>query len=222
MEFPGEAGPVKEIRSAFFASHDPEPALHTLPVQMNYERAMLHHLYVHPGDYAGALHELPPKLLSMFVSAFQSYLFNRALSQRYDDGFNLTEAQPGDRLLFANGRTDTTTISNLVAVSLHMKRGRCGIALFMPGKDPFTAQTSGEKATEALLAEFRVTPQDFARASSFVHTKFEGAWRLIALKTAIESSIEGSSLRLKFDLPPGHYATTVCREFMKADPVQMI
>jgi tRNA pseudouridine13 synthase len=98
-----------------------------------------------PGDYAGALHELPPKLLSMFVSAFQSYLFNRALSQRYDDGFNLTEAQPGDRLLFANGRTDTTTISNLVAVSLHLKRGRCGIALFMPGKDPFTAKTSGER-----------------------------------------------------------------------------
>ena len=222
MEFPGEAEPVKSLRSAFNATHDPGPALHNFPVQMNYERAMLHHLYAHPGDFAGALRELPPRLLSMFVSAFQSYLFNRALSQRFDDGYTLTDPQPGDRLIFANGRTDITTGTNLPAVTLHLKRGRCSIALFMPGKEAFEAKTAGERATEALLAEYRITPGDFERASVFVHAKFEGAWRPIALKTEIESLVEEDSLRLKFTLPPGHYATTVCREFMKADPVQMI
>jgi len=29
------------------------------------------------------------------------------------------------------------------------------------------------------------------------------------------------SIRLEFSLPPGHYATTVCRELMKTDPVYM-
>jgi tRNA pseudouridine13 synthase len=222
LEFPGEPEDTKAIRSAFSATRDPVPALHALPVQMNYERAMLHHLAERPGDYAGALQVLPPKLLSMFVSAFQSYLFNLALSRRLDDGYALDDPQAGDRLLFANGRTDTVTAANCSAVKIHLKRGRCTIALFMPGKEKFEAKTPGEQATETLLAEYRISPEDFARASVFVRTKYEGAWRPVALRTEIQSAIEEGSLRLRFALPPGHYATTVCREFMKADPERMI
>jgi tRNA pseudouridine13 synthase len=29
-------------------------------------------------------------------------------------------------------------------------------------------------------------------------------------------------VRLSFELPPGQYATTVCREYMKGDPLTMI
>ncbi len=222
MEFPGEPEEIKAIRSVFTTTRDPAPPLHALPVQMNYERAMLHHLVESPGDYTGALQVLPPKLLSMFVSAFQSYLFNLALSRRLDEGHALDEPQPGDRLLFANGRTDTATVANSPAVQIHLKRGRCTIALFMPGREKFEAKTAGELATEALLSEYRITPDDFARASAFVRTKFDGAWRPVALRTEIQSVPVGENLRLKFSLPPGHYATTVCREFMKADPVRMI
>ncbi|MDD1682160.1 MAG: tRNA pseudouridine(13) synthase TruD [Methanoregula sp.] len=222
MEFPGEPDGIRAIRTAFNTTRDPVPALHALPVHMHYERAMLHHLVERPGDYAGALQVLPPKLLSMFVSAFQSYLFNLALSRRLDDGFALDDPQTGDRLLFANGRTDTVTAANAGAVRIHLKRGRCTIALFMPGKEKFEAKTAGERATEALLAEYRITPEDFERASVFVRSKFEGAWRPAAMKAEIQSEPGEGNLRLKFSLPPGHYATTVCREFMKADPVSMV
>ena len=222
QEFPGEVDPVKSIRSDFLATRNPEPALRNLPVHMAFERAMLHHLYTHPGDYSGALKELPPKLLSLFVSAFQSYLFNCALSQRFDDGHTLNDPVPGDRLLFANGRTDVATATNINAVAIHIKRGRCSIALFMPGKERSVAATYGERIMASLLDEHRIIAEDFERASAFVNTKFDGAWRPIALKTTIESAIENSDVRLKFTLPPGHYATTVCREFMKADPLQMI
>ena len=222
QEFPGEVDPVKSIRSDFLTTRDPEPALRNLPVYMAFERAMLHHLYTHPGDYRGALLELPPKLLSLFVSAFQSYLFNCALSQRFDDGHTLNGPIPGDRLIFANGRTDVVTGTNVNAVSIHIKRGRCTIALFMPGKEKADATTYGERIMEALLSDHQITAEDFARASAFVSTKFDGAWRPITLKTELESTIENTDLRLKFTLPPGHYATTVCREFMKADPLQMI
>jgi tRNA pseudouridine13 synthase len=222
MEFPGEPEWIREIRAEFRATRDPAPALSSLPVQMNYERAMLHHLAECPDDYRGALQVLPPKLLSMFVSAFQSYLFNLSLSRRLGEGYALDEPQPGDRLLFINGRTDTVTEANCSAVKIHLKRGRCALALFMPGKEKFEAKTPGEQATEALLLEHRISPEDFGRASEFVRTKYEGAWRPVALRAGIQSAVEGSDLRLKFSLPPGHYATTVCREFMKADPVRMI
>lgn len=222
MEFPGEPEDIRAIRLAFSATRDPVPALRSLPVQMNFERAMLHHLVECPGDYAGALQVLPPKLLSMFVSAFQSYLFNRALSRRIDDGYTLNDPQDGDRLLFANGRTDTVTAVNRGSAAIHLKRGRCTIALFMPGKEKFEARTPGEQATETLLAEYGISPGDFARASVFVRTNYEGAWRPVGLRAVIQSAIGEESLRLRFTLPPGHYATTVCREFMKADPVRMI
>jgi tRNA pseudouridine13 synthase len=221
-EFSGEPEPVRTVRTAFFTSRDIQAALRDLPRQMSYERAMLHYLYMHPDDYSGALLELPPKLLSMFVSAFQSYLFNCALSQRFDDGYTLTGPLAGDRLIFANGRTDTVTSANSNAVSLHIRRGRCSIALFMPGKDPFEGKGHGDLAIAALLEKYAITAQDFKNASAFVHTKFDGAWRSIALKTDIDVSLDNNDVRLKFTLPPGHYATTVCREFMKADPVQMI
>jgi len=38
----------------------------------------------------------------------------------------------------------------------------------------------------------------------------------------VETDVSGVDVRLKFTLPPGHYATTVCREYMKADPYVMI
>ncbi|HSA38229.1 MAG TPA: tRNA pseudouridine(13) synthase TruD [Methanoregula sp.] len=223
MEFPREPETIRSIRAAFRATRDPGPALHALPVQMNYERAMLHHLAERTGDYAGALQVLPPKLLSMFVSAFQSYLFNLALSLRLDDGYSLDDPRPGDGLLFANGRMDTVTASNAASAKIHLKRGRCRIALFMPGKENLISGTRGRQVTEALLAKYRITPEDFERASRFVRTSYEGAWRPVALRTEIQSAVEGENhLRLKFSLPPGHYATTVCREFMKADPERMI
>jgi tRNA pseudouridine13 synthase len=220
--FPCEADGIRVIRSAFAASRDPGAALHALPVQMNYERAMLHHLYTNPGDYAGALHELPPKLLSMFVSAYQSWLFNSALSRRFDDGHTLTAPEPGDQLIFANGRTDIVTPANAPAAAIHIRRGRCSIAIFMPGKDKQGSGAPSDRIIAELMAESAITPADFDRASRFVETKFDGAFRPISLKTAVESSIDGDSIRLRFTLPPGHYATTVCREFMKADPVRMI
>jgi len=222
LAFPHEAVELKAIRSAFMESRDAGAALHALPVQMNYERAMLHHLYKNPGDYAGALHELPPKLLSMFVSAYQSWLFNAALSRRFDDGQTMTTPEPGDQLIFANGRTDIVTATNAPAAAIHIRRGRCSIAIFMPGKDKQGTGAASDRIIAELMAESSITPEGFDRASRFVETKFDGAYRPISLKTAIESSIDGDSIRLKFTLPPGHYATTVCREFMKADPVRMI
>ena len=220
--FPGESDQARAARTAFFETRDIQAALHDLPPQMSFERAMLHYLHTHPDDYSGALLELPPKLLSMFVSAFQSFLFNSVLSQRFDDGHLLNEPIVGDRLIFVNGRTDRVTATNSTAVSLHIRRGRCSIALFMPGRDPVEAKSEGELAIVALLEKYAVTAEDFRQASAFVHTKFDGAWRPVALKTDTGFFVEKNDVLLKFLLPPGHYATTVCREFMKTDPVQMI
>jgi tRNA pseudouridine13 synthase len=221
QSFPDEPEENRETRTNFYETRDTREALHRLPVSMSYERSMLHHLINHPDDYKGALKVLPPKLLSMFVSAFQSWLFNSALSMRFDQGTAIDEPVPGDLLIFENGREDRVTAQNQGIAAQHIKRGRCIVAIFMPGSITATQGHSGS-AIEHLLDEQGIGPEHFAKAQEFVHSRFNGALRPICLMTPVEAHLEGEHVRLQFTLPPGHYATTVCREYMKTDPLRMI
>jgi tRNA pseudouridine13 synthase len=220
--YPQESEEVRKVRQEFSDTRDPKAALAALPVAMGYERAMLQHLHNRPGDYAGALCELPPKLLSMFVSAFQSYLFNEALSARLESGLSLTDIEPGDRLIFANGREDIVTTANTGTAARLIERGRCSIAIFMPGRDPFTPSSESERRIAAIMEERGIGAESFRKASDFVRTAFTGALRPVALTTHVVAAVEGTDVKLSFTLPPGQYATTVAREFMKADPISMI
>ena len=220
--FPLETEAAQEARTHFAETRDARAALAALPVQMTYERAMANHLIANPGDYAGALRALPPKLLSLLVSAFQSYLFNRALSRRIDAGMTLTEPEAGDRLLFQDGREDIVTARNMKAAEVHIRRGRCRIALFIPGSGAVTAHGRMDEIMQELMQEAGIDAGDFERASRFVDMRFDGVSRPITLSTDVQAEVMDESVRLAFTLPPGHYATTVCREYMKADPYVMI
>jgi tRNA pseudouridine13 synthase len=222
LAFPDEPDRVRHVREAFATSRDPAEGLREFPVALAYERSMLQHLHNNPADYAGALGELPPRLLSMFVSAFQSYLFNEAVSRRIEQGYSFVEPLPGDRLIFTNGKEDVVSSKNQLTAAQHIGRGRCSIAVFMPGKDLFFPSSDSEQYMKRLMEERGIRAENFRQASAFVKTKFEGALRPIVLRTNVGTGIKDTSVRLQFTLPPGHYATTVAREYMKADPLQMI
>jgi len=220
--YPRESEAAQQARAHFTETRDPRAALANLPVQMTYERAIANHLVANPGDYAGALQALPPKLLSLLVSAFQSYLFNCTLSSRIEAGCSLTEPEIGDRLIFSNGREDIVSARNRQAAQLQIRRGRCRIALFIPGAEPVTSRGPMDEIMQDLMQKRGVSAGDFERASRFVAAKFAGALRPISLSTDVQADVSDASVRLRFTLPPGHYATTVCREYMKADPYVMI
>ena len=139
---------------------------------------------------------------------------------RFDNGTGLNEPVPGDRLIFENGREDFVTANNRALAERHIQRGKCRIAIFMPGS--LGDQKSIDSVTGELLREHRITADDFEKAQTFVRTRFNGAVRPISLGTTVETGLLEDTLRLAFALPPGHYATTVCREYMKADPLRMI
>jgi tRNA pseudouridine13 synthase len=220
--FPLERENIRLVRTVFTKTRDPLASLHEFPVSLAYERAMLQHLHNNTGDYAGALQELPPRLLSMFVSAFQSYLFNEALSRRIEEGYSFDDPKAGDRLVFASGKEDVVSLKNQQTAAQHIRRGRCSIAIFMPGKDPFFPSSESEQYMKGLMEERGISAENFRQASVFVKTKFEGVLRPVALQTTIEARTGDTNVRLQFTLPPGHYATTVAREYMKADPLQMV
>ncbi|MDU9376983.1 tRNA pseudouridine synthase D [Methanocorpusculaceae archaeon Sp1] len=220
--FPRESDEVKAARRAFAETGDAKAALHDLPVQLSYERIMLDSLMKQPGDYGRALQAMPPKLLSMFVSAYQSWLFNSALSARCARGVPLEDAAVGEHLIFTNDRIDTVTEKNIATARQHMKRGRCAVAAWMPGSTLPVTPGPMEEEMFSLMKADGVTMQSFADAAAFTGTNFDGAHRKITLRTEIEYSVAGTDVTLMFTLPPGHYATTVCREYMQGSPEQMV
>ena len=209
-------------RQAFQEGRDVRQALRDYPVHLTYERAILHRLQEKPGDFPGALRVLPPRLLSLFVSAFQSWLFNELLSRRMDAGTPATEPVAGDLILFPDGKPDVVTPAGLPAARLQVSRGRAETALFIPGDD-FRAYPGYDMTLPTDLLERRgISAESFRKASAFVGTAYAGTVRRMALSPVVTVTTGDDTVYLAFTLAAGEYATTVCREFMKADPLQMI
>ncbi|MCQ1538137.1 tRNA pseudouridine(13) synthase TruD [Methanocalculus taiwanensis] len=220
--FPNEDEEVKAARAAFRDTGDAAAALYALPVRLGFERAMLDFLSKHKGDYRGALKALAPKLLTMFVSGWQSYLFNAAISDRFDRGIPLDEPEAGDTLIYLNGRTDRATEKNLPTARQHIRRGRAMIAACMPGATPLPNPGPMEEHMIRLSSEAGITHEAFRNAAQYLESAFDGANRPIVLRTEIVAEIEDDAALLNFTLPPGHYATSVCRECMKGDPISLV
>jgi len=62
-------------------SHLKEGDIGDIPPVFWYEKKMLFHLAKYPKDYAGALRKIPKKILTLYVHAYQSHLFNEGLKQ---------------------------------------------------------------------------------------------------------------------------------------------
>jgi TruD family tRNA pseudouridine synthase len=56
-----------------------------IPKVFWYEKKMLRHLTKYPNDYAGALRQIPKKILTLYVHAYQSRLFNNQLQHALTD-----------------------------------------------------------------------------------------------------------------------------------------
>jgi len=79
--FDTEPGDSREARRYLDETRDYQSALQRYPQRLTYERMMLTELARNPENYAGALRRLPKTLRTLFVHAYQAFLFNRTLSR---------------------------------------------------------------------------------------------------------------------------------------------
>jgi len=224
----------REARKQLQDTQNFEEALRCFPRHLGYERLMLGHLAKQPKDFVGAFRELPLKLRKLFVQAYQSFLFNKFLSERIRRDLPLNEAQIGDYLVNLDSHgLPTTGFMQVTAQSLQTAKkslndGRMGTAIPLIGfKQPPSQGVQGEIEREILEIE-KVRPQNFY-VSFMPEVSAPGELRTILAPT-INLSVEGPSkdsanpsrrsVRLGFTLQRGSYATVVLREFMK--PLDLI
>ncbi|NUC72437.1 tRNA pseudouridine(13) synthase TruD [Haloterrigena sp. SYSU A558-1] len=232
---PTDAEPesTQEARAFVEETRDWQEALERFPNRLRYERSLCHGLAEvdgepDPADYRAALERLPSNLQRLFVHAAQSYAFNLMLSARLERGLPFDEPVEGDVACFADtdapaglelpdtDRLQRVTDRRVRSVRRHCERGRAFVTAPLVGTETELADGEQGEIERAVLDDLDLEPADFDLPGEFYSS---GTRRAILVRTTL--SLETEPLTLSFGLPKGSYATVVCREYLKVDPVDL-
>jgi tRNA pseudouridine13 synthase len=234
QSFPDEPEDVQNARDHVWETRDFVEGLKTYPLRLRYERAMMHYLVENPGDFAGSFGVLSENISRMFIHAYQSYIFNRVICKRIEQGLPLDKAHPGDIICFKNkeGLPDVkkmqkTAENNVDGMNNLLKRKRAFVTAPLVGYETeFATDVPGE--LERKMFEDNGVPQEAFRMKQMPALASKGLRREILLNCKPEFETEEDELNpgkskatLTFSLPKGSYATTVLREYMKTNPLKM-
>ncbi|RLI13393.1 tRNA pseudouridine(13) synthase TruD [Candidatus Bathyarchaeota archaeon] len=221
-----ESPRARSARIYLRESVDFNSALKRFPRSLFYERLMLMYLSKYPRDFLGAFRRLPINLRRLFIQAYQSYLFNRFLSERMKRGIPLNDVQKGDYALRIgdNGLPGRSFIiineKDVGSVSSEIKSGKMALALPVIGfNQKLSGGIQGEIEREILERE-DVQPQDFKMEKMpecGVGGKLRRALAPIMNFRFKTKPDDKAIVRFRFMLHKGSYATVVLREFMKPE-----
>jgi tRNA pseudouridine13 synthase len=231
-EHPSSRNARKELQS----TQDFKKALQNFPKQLRYERLMLIHLVDKPEDFVGAFRRLPVKLQTLFVQAYQSYLFNRFLSERIKNGFSLGKAEVGDYLVNVErsglpmvNMAKIAGAENATASNELVKEGKMRVALPLIGTKQRLSQGVMGQIEKQILEEESVETGNF-RVAAIPATSRRGGLRAVVAPvknfkmhsvSACAANQRERQTDLSFMLLRGSYATVLLREIMKpSDPIK--
>ena len=205
-------------------------ALQNFPRQLRYERLILAYLVEKPHDFVGAFKRLPAKLQALFVQAYQSYLFNRFLSERILSGFALNRAVIGDYVvnvertglpMVKTGKIANDTV--LAETNEAVKTGRVRVALPLIGFKQRPSKGAMGQIERQILETEGVKAEDF-KIDALPEISGRGGLRTTTSPiknfrvhniSRTTSDLKAYQVTLEFMLLRGSYATVLLREIMK-------
>mgnify|MGYP001434141487 CR=1 FL=1 len=164
-----------------------------------------------------------------YYSAFQSAVFNAVLDRRLEAG-TLAALLPGD-LAFGNTSRELVAIdeSNLHDPELERLADRLELGPSGPMWGHAMRRAGGQvdQAEVSCLAEFGMRPADLEHPADEELDITAGTRRPLRVPITnidVEGGVDehGSYVRCAFDLPRGSFATTVMREVMKPERMELI
>ena len=235
MPSPYEHPESTQARASLRDTQDFQSALKEFPKQLRFERLMLGHLAENSADFVGAFRRLPLKLRLLFVQGYQSYLFNRFLSERIKRGMLLGKAEAGDFTvsLERSGLPMIRTAkivdeTNLIEVNKSIESGKMRLALPVVGFIQRFSQGEEGELQHRVLEDEGVDLQGF-RIAALPEVSARGELRAavspirefsFANAFVNEAGNEKLSVQLEFMLLKSSYATVLLREVIK--PVDLL
>ncbi|MDH7517674.1 MAG: tRNA pseudouridine(13) synthase TruD [Candidatus Thermoplasmatota archaeon] len=229
----GEDEKNYKLRERLQKTNDFSEALASYPDELNFEKAILNRLVVNPDDFVGALTQLPKNLLTMFIYAYQSYLFNKILSERIRRKLSINKAVVGDIILpVRNNVIDENelilvTESNIEKVNKQVAKGKAFVSGLLLGCDSrFSSGEMGE-IEHKIVEEEKIDPRDFIIPEMPFLSSSGSRRPLLAPVNNLDFELmkddfnkDKLALKLKFELRKGSYATSLLREFMKSEDIR--
>ncbi len=183
-----EYSSIRKVREELWETRQVEDAAEKFPKQYRYEKALLYHLTKKPEDYKGAIKRLPEGLQRLFIHAYQSWVYNRVLSQLIEGDWH----EPGYEIPLVGYKTDL--------------------------KDSRPENLTEEVLEEEGISQEDFRLQDFPelRSEGDYRTAFADFRNFEILEIGEDDlNMTKNMARVKFDLPKGAYATMFLREIMK-------
>ncbi|MCX8158227.1 MAG: tRNA pseudouridine(13) synthase TruD [Candidatus Diapherotrites archaeon] len=190
---------IKNARRNLKETLDYSKASKEFPLKYRYERAIIHHLCKYPKDYVNAFGKLPKSLRYMFTHAYQGYLFNKAISRRFELGIGLKRLE--DDVLDKDGNPTASLI----------------------GYETEFGNSTQSKIEQQILEEEGIT-KDLFYVKKMPEISSKGSRRSIIVKPERLEIVEigkdefnegKNKITISFYLPKGSYATVVINEIIK-------
>jgi len=225
--YPDEPERVRAARLELKNGWDLERSYREFPPALNYERAVMKRLLLHPADYEGALKYLPASLLRLFVNAYQSYLFNHAISTRWA-AHGLSSVHEGDFVgpldrWGSPSRPIKAGASNIGALRRMVSSGKAVVMVRVLGRKTRFEGVDVE-AYSGLLENEGISQEDFGRLP--LMRPSEGTLRFATFRSmrfSVRPPEEDdmnpgmSKAVVRTTLPKSCYATVLLREIMRPE-----
>ncbi len=191
---------VRNARLRLAETNDFAEASRLFPVKFRYERAIIHHLCKYPNDFVGAFAKLPKQLRYLFTHAYQSFLFNKVIEERFRQGLGLKKVK-GDILI------ENQLTGPLFGFESKFSEGKAG------------------EIERKILLEEDIGLEQF-RVKKMLELSSKGTRKSIVLfpkKMKLVSISQDEffpgkrAATVSFELSKGNYATTVLAELMKGE-----
>lgn len=204
---------LAEARRRYLAG-DAAAALEVMPTKLRAERKALHAL-VRFDSEERAVHAVPASMRRLYVSALQSWMFNRILEARLD---GLGTLEEGD-LAYLHRNGGVFLVEDAAA-----EQPRCDAFEISPsgplvGTKSLLASGAPGERERAVLRDAGFEKSDFRAAT----VRLEGARRSlrVPLRDVAWEALE-DAVRVEFALPRGSFATVVLDEVMKTNDAPAI
>lgn len=235
--YPMEREDAREARERIEKDLDFKEALDYYPSFYLFERSIIHHLHKNEGDWKGAIDQLPLNLKMMFIHAYQSYVFNKILSERMRREIPIDRPIPGDIVLTLdkNSLPDRHNYirvnkNNLVNITELCEKKKAYVSAVLPGNESEFASGEMGAIERKISSKDDIIPDNYdineirgikskGIRREIKSTVFDLKWRLKENIAGVEKKSDycGWDVEMDFSLYRGCYATTFLREIMKSN-----
>lgn len=226
-----ESEESKKVRRELKTTGNLVKALKQFPDSLNYEKKMIHYLIENPEDYEGSINTLSSNLKKLLISSFQSYLFNKVLSKRVEEGISLFEPIKGDVISILDDFNGNITLVKYIYGSNYdksldkaLKLNRAAIIVPIIGTNTNLDEFPFMKLLYKKIMKEENFDKDLFNNSFNNEQEFKGSIRPMIIKPTSLKLLDFNDdelnpgkkkIKLEFSLQKGSYATMLIREFIK-------